>query len=156
MTWLFVILSAVSTFVIAAASVGSVVARQARRPRRALYDIEEAVSFVADRLPAEVTAQVSYDDVRAVLGFHLGYLQERGLASERTDDDIDSALVVVGDEEPIAYILGRADAASLEVTDDQVVAILDAQERYYEAIGAIGPRVAGPADPDGPSASATS
>mgnify|MGYP003407929116 CR=1 FL=1 len=49
--------------------------------------------------------------------------------------------------EPIAYILGRADAVELEVTDEQVVAVLAAQERYYEAIGAFGPQVSGPADP---------
>lgn len=148
MTWLFFALSTLATFAIAAVSIGSVVARQVTRPRRALYDLDEAVEFVADRLPAEVSAQVGYDDVRAVLQFHLDFLAGRGLASARTDDDIDPSLVVVGDEEVLAFILGRADQAALDVTDDQVLAILAGQERYYEAIGAIGPRVVGPLDPD--------
>lgn len=147
MTWFFVALSALASFVIASVAVGSVVARQIHKPRRAVYDFDEAVEFVADRLPADITAQIGYDDVRAVLQFHLDYLTERGVASTRTDDDVNSALVVVGDDEPIAYILGRADADELDVTDEQIVAILAAQERYYEAIGAFGPQVSGPADP---------
>jgi hypothetical protein len=147
MTWLFIALSAVASFVIASVAVGSVVARQIHKPRRAVYDLDEAVEFVADRLPGEITAQIGFDDVRALLQFHLDYLTDRGVASTRTDDEVNPALVVVGDDEPIAYILGRADAVELEVTDEQVVAVLAAQERYYEAIGAFGPQVSGPADP---------
>jgi len=147
MTWLFIILSALVSFVVAAVSVGSVVARQVDKPRRALYDIEEAVEFVAERLAPEVTAEISFDDVRSILTFHLDYLTDRGIASYRTDDEVNANLVVVGDDEPIAYILGRADATELAVTDEQVVAVLAAQQQYYEAIGAFGPEVAGPADP---------
>jgi hypothetical protein len=148
-TWLFVALSALVAFVVAAVAVGSVVARTTTKARPAVYDLDEAVEFVADRLPAEVTAQVSYDDVRQVLRWHLDLLAERGVATYRTDDEVNPSLVVVGDDEPIARILGRADEAGIELTDEQVVAILAAQERYYEAIGAIGPQVRGPADPDG-------
>ena len=149
MTWLFVVLSALVAFVVAAVSVGSVVARSTVKARPAVYDLDEAAESGADRLPAEVTAQVSYDDVRQVLRWHLDLLAERGVATYRTDDDVNAALVVVGDDEPVARILGRADDAGLDLSDEHVVAILAAQERYYEAIGAIGPRVAGPDDPDG-------
>lgn len=149
MIWLFVALSALVAFVVAAVSVGSVVARTTAKARPAVYDLEEAVEFVADRLPPEVTAQVSYDDVRQVLRWHLDLLAERGVATFRTDDEVNPSLVVVGDDEPIARILGRADDAGMDLSDDHVVAILAAQEAYYEAIGAIGPRVSGPADPDG-------
>lgn len=149
MIWLFVALSALVAFVVAAVAVGSVVARSSVKSRPAVYDLEEAVEFVAERLPAEVTATVSYDDVRRVLRWHLDLLASRGVASYRTDDDVNTSLVVVGDAEPIAYILGRADEAGLDLADDHVVSILVAQEAYYEAIGAIGPEVAGPDDPHG-------
>lgn len=145
--WLWIVLAVVGTFVIAAVSVGMVSGSLARRPRRSVYDIEEAVDFVADRLPDELTAQVSYDDVRSVLLFHCDYLAAKGVASERTADDIGTALVVVPDDEPTAYVLGKVTDAGLDLGDDQVVQILDAELAYYEAIGAIGPQLDDPAEP---------
>ena len=144
--WLWVLLAVLGTFVIAAVSVGVVSGSLARRPRRSVYDIEEAVEFVADRLPDELTAQVSYDDVRSVLLFHCDYLAAKGVASERTADDIGSALVVVPDDEPTAWVLGRVTDAGLDLTDDQVVQILDAELAYYQAIGAIGPQLDEPTE----------
>ena len=146
MIWLFVVLAAVTTFVIAAVAVGSTTAQLAVRSRRSVYDIEEAVVFVADRLPAEVTAQIGYDDVRAVLGWNLDYLEAKGIASARTADDPGSGLIVVGDAEPLAWILGRVDEAQTpapgaEVTDEQVAAILQANLAYEVSIGAIGEQV---------------
>lgn len=148
--WLWIILAVVCTFVIATVSIGVVTGSLAQRPRRSVYDLEEAVDFVADVLPPEVTAEVSFDEVRSVLLFHCDYLAAKGVASDRTADDIGTALVVVPDDEPIAYILGRVEDEQLELTDDQVVAILDAETGYYEAIGAIGPRVVDPVDPEPP------
>lgn len=145
--WWWIIAGVVCTFLIAAVSIGVVSGSLAQRPRRSVYDLEEAVEFVADRLPPEITAEISFDDVRAVLLFHCEYLAEKGVASERTADDIGTALVVVPDDEPIAYVLGKVEAGDVPVTDDQVLAILDAETLYYEAIGAFGPRVSEPTDP---------
>jgi hypothetical protein len=147
--WLFVVLAALCSFVVAAVSVGSVTARLSTRARRSVYDLDEAVSFVADRLPPEITAQASYDDVRAVLEWHIAYLADKGVLSYKTADDPGSGLILVSDDEPVAYILGRiddvdADAPGASLTDEQVVVILDAEARYYESIGAIGPRVPAP------------
>jgi hypothetical protein len=144
--WLFVALAVVTTFVIAAVSVGGVTARLAGRSRRSVYDLEEAVDFVADRLDPEITAEVSFDDVRAVLGWYVEYIREKGIGSYRTADDPGSGLIVVADEERLGYVLGRVDDAETDgpgalLTDVQVVAILDANEEYERSIGAIGPVV---------------
>ena len=145
--WFWVVLAVLGTFVIAAVSVGVVSGSLAQRPRRSVYDLEEAVDFVADLLPDDMTAQISYDDVRSVLLFHCDYLAAKGVASERTADDIGSALVVVPDDEPTAYVLGRVLEDGLGLGDDDVVRILDAELEYYRAIGAIGPRLEGPDEP---------
>ncbi len=139
--WWWLLATAVCVFVIAAVSIGVVTGSLARRPRRSVYDLEEAVDFVADRLPEEMTAVVSYDDVRSVLLFHCDYLAAKGVASGRTADDIGAALVVVPDDEPTAFVLGKVGDAGLELSDDDVLAILDAELSYYQAIGAIGPRL---------------
>ena len=145
--WLWVALAVVLTFVIAAVSIGVVSRSLATRPRRSVYDLEEAVEYVADRLPDELTARISFDDVRNVLLFHCDYLAEKGVASERTADDIGSALVVVPDDEPTAFVLGRVESAGLELADEDVVAILDAEVLYYEAIGVFGPQLQEPPEP---------
>jgi hypothetical protein len=145
--WWWILLSVLCVFVVAAVSVGVVSSSLAQRPRRSVYDLEEAVEFVADRLPEEMTAAVSYDDVRAVLLFHCDYLAAKGVASGRTADDIGTAMVVVPDDEPTAFVLGRVGEADLELSDEDVVTILDAELQYYEAIGAIGPRLEGPDEP---------
>lgn len=145
--WWWIVLSVIGVFVIAAVSIGVVSSSLAQRPRRSVYDLLEAVDFVADRLPDDVTAQVSYEDVRAVLLFHCDYLEAKGVASERTADELSTALVVVPDDEPTAYVLGRVSSAGLDIDDVHVVAILDAELDYYVAIGAIGPRLDGPDDP---------
>ena len=138
----WIVLGGVCTFVIAAVSIGVVSNMLALRPRRSVYDLEEAVEFVADRLPPEVTAVVSFDEVEQVLLFHCDYLEAKGVASPRASDDIGGELVVVPEEEPIAYVLGVVEAEGMDLTDDQVVAILDAESKYYEAIGAFGRPVA--------------
>ena len=141
------LLSAAIAFVVAAVSVGAVAADQATKARPAVYDIEAAVEFVAAGLPPEVTAIVSFEEVRQVLMWHIEYLELKGVATYRADDDASAALVVVTDEEPIAYILGRADEADVEILDEHIVAILSQQEAYYHAIGAFGAPVVGPEDP---------
>ena len=85
--------------------------------------------------------------MRSVLLFHCDYLAAKGVASERTADDIGTALVVVPDDEPTAYVLGRVSDTGLALRDEDVVTILDAELAYYEAIGAIGPQLDGPPEP---------
>lgn len=146
MILLFAVLAVLTTFVIAAVSVGGVVASLSERPRRSVYDFDDAVEYVAGALPDEVSSQVSYDDVAAVLRLALVYLEQKGVASTRTADDIGADLVVVPDDERVGWILGQLDELSLgepgsELTDDQVVAILEANTTYEASIGVIGPEV---------------
>ena len=143
----WIILAAIGVFVIAAATVGGVTGSLAVRPRRSVYDLEEAVEFVAERLSPDLTAELSFDDVRAVLSAHCDYLADKGVASAATADDIGTGLLLVPDDEPLAWILGRLDEQGVELDDTQVVAVLDVETRYYRAIGAIGPEVTGPGDP---------
>jgi len=146
--WIWVLLSAVGTFVIAAVAIGSVTGRLARSPRRSVYDLEEAVEFVAERLPPALTAELSFDEVRSILGFHCDYLADKGLASSRTADEIGTGLVVVSDDEPVGYVIGRLEEAGIDIADDVVATVLNVENGYYEAIGAIGPQVIGPEDPE--------
>lgn len=138
---LWVIAGLVCTFLIAALSIGLTTSSLATRPRRSVYDLEEAINFVAGKLDPSLTAEITYEQVGEVLQFHCDYLEVKGVASERTADDVGSDLVVVPDDEPIAFVLGKVDTEGIDLTDEQVLAILDAETEYYRAIGVFGPAV---------------
>ena len=52
--------------------------------------------------------------------------------------------MVVAEDDGLAYVIGKAADAGLEVDDVQILAVLETERDYLEAIGAIGPRVADP------------
>src|SRR5437764_15090766 len=130
------VLGGVIVVVIALVAVGREAFTLSAQPKQAHYDLEEAVAFVADRLPDEVTAVLTYDDVRSILRWHLEYLRDRGVPVRR--DQTEGGPVVVEDDEGIAWVLGKADEVGLEVTDAEVAIVLETEVGYLEAIGAIG------------------
>ena len=146
MVILLVVVAAVLVVVIALVAVGREAFTLSAQPKQAHFDLEEAVQFVADRLPDEVTAVLTYDDVRSILRWHLEYLRDRGVPARR--DLIAGGPVVVEDDEGIAWVLGRADEVGLEVTDTEVAIVLETELAYFDAIGAIGAEVPEPPDDD--------
>ncbi|MEY2452225.1 MAG: hypothetical protein QOD92_1799 [Acidimicrobiaceae bacterium] len=137
MVVLLAALGAVLVLVIALVAVGRESFTLGAQPKQAHFDLEEAVEFVADRLPDDVTAVLTYDDVRSLLRWHLEYLRDRGVPVRR-DQTTEGGPVVVEDDEGIAWVLGKADEAGLEVTDTDVATVLEVELAYFEAIGAIG------------------
>ncbi len=139
----FVALAALVVLAIGLVAVGGVSARLARQSPTTVFDQDEAVTYVAERLPDETTAVLSFDDVAALIGWHLDYLENKGVAAEAEDDlrRLPAGPTMATDDEAVAYVLGRATEAKLEVTDVQVVEVLDANDGYLRAIGAVGPVV---------------
>jgi hypothetical protein len=149
MAWVIIGVAVVAVLAIALVTVGGVAGRLAAEPPLSVYDEDEAVEWIADRLPFEVAAQLTHDDVRALLLWHLEYYESKGIATE-TAFGVTPEGVVLADDDSLAYVLGRASEAGLDVDDVQVVTVIDAERDYLAAIGAIGPRVPDPTQP-GPS-----
>ena len=55
---------------------------------------------------------------------------------------------MVAEDDGLAYVIGQAAEAGLDVDDVHVVAVLETERDYLEAIGAIGPGWPTPATPD--------
>jgi hypothetical protein len=55
--------------------------------------------------------------------------------------------VVLADDEAVAVVLGRAEAAGLDVTDQDVYHVIVSLHGYLASIGAVGPRAAPPRPP---------
>jgi hypothetical protein len=121
--------------------VGRETARLQATARPAVFDLEEAVDFIAERLPPEVAGRLSHDDVRWILRADVDLLEDA------TEDPDAEGAEVVDEDAAVARILERADAEERGLDDGDIVAVLDARGGYLEAIGAVGPEVSGPEEP---------
>lgn len=141
---MFALVAAVVVFVIAAGVVG----REARRldslAPRVIYNLDEAVEFVSDRVPPATQARLTPTEVERLLSLHLRWLHAKGLQPGDVTDrrqDIDE-LTVIDDDTLIGYLLGEAEGEGVQLLDDvDAVAVVDAHLAYFEAIGAVGPQV---------------
>jgi len=137
------VIAAALVFAIAAVTIG----REARRldsvAPRAIYELEQATQFVADRLPSDTQARLTYAELRKLLVFHMRWLHDRGLQPEgvidRRQDIVDE--VVIDEQTVAAYLLGAAEKNRIEILEDvDVVHVVQAHLEYFSAIGAIGPQ----------------
>ena len=132
-------LAVVLVFVIAAVLIGREAHRLSDEPPRPVFDLDEAVEWVARHLPNEVTAQLSYDDVRQILRWNLEFFRSKGVTRNGKSPEAPATDIVVAGGETVDYVLHRAQATGSPYTAAQVHAVLDAQMSYLEAIGAVGP-----------------
>lgn len=150
MVLVFVAVATAVVVAIAFYALGRVTGELSAVPSKATFDMKEAVDWVADRLPDEVTARLSYDDVGRLLHWHLDYLEAEGVASESVPEVLGGTNgdgpVVLGEDDAAGYVIGRASDASLDVSDVDILLVLDAAESYLRAIGAVGGEVE-PPDP---------
>ncbi len=141
-TLVFIVVAALLTFVLAAVVVGREAHRLDALSPRVVYIEEQALSFVAERLPGDSQARLTLDELRDLLTFHLRWLNTKGLQPDRVIDraqDIDEEVVVEGDS-LTAFLIGEAERNGIEILDDiDVVRVVDAHQEYFDAIGAVGP-----------------
>jgi hypothetical protein len=138
------VIAAIGVFITAAVAVGAAVNRTAAQPPPAVLQLDDAVDWIADRLPFEVAAEISHDDVRRILLWQLDYFDSIGLASEGGAElggeavPEDHALVVADDDAAVDFVVDRALAAGTELSALHVVCVLDLQMQYLREIGAVG------------------
>lgn len=159
MTWIFLLVGLVLVVVIGLVVLGRETARLADVARPAVFDLTEAIDYIADRLPAETQARISHDDVRWVLLADADLLEDATAElpppapapapapdPDAGSDDEGAAEAdsveerqVVDEDAAVARILELADASGRDLADEDIVAVLDGRLAYLEAIGAIGP-----------------
>ena len=141
MIWLIAAVGLAAVVAIAFVSVGIAVGRLEHETAPSVYRLASAVEYVADHLPDEVTARISYDDVRTVLGWHLDWFAAVGLATSHGQELGDPAVAM--DEMAVADTDAATDAVVARALSEggpdpvDVVCILEAQLAYLAEIGAL-------------------
>jgi hypothetical protein len=148
MIWVFIVAAAVAVFVIAAVTVGRETFRLGHTGWSTIFDLDEAVSYVADDLPADAQARLTHDEVRVLIAAQLEHLHHSGLvglpgeepAASAGNASDDEPPVVIADDDAVAVVLGRAEAEGLDVADDDAFRVVSSLHRYLAEIGAFGPQ----------------
>jgi hypothetical protein len=143
--WLFAVLGVVAVVVVGLVLVGRETARLAASARPAVFDLAEAVEFIADRLPPEVQARISHDDVQWILLADADLLEEAtrepGRSKRLEGRDLPGGPDDVVDEDlAVGRVIEAAEAEGREVDDVDIAAVLTERMAYLEAIGAVGPQ----------------
>jgi len=143
LTIVFAVVAALLVFVVAAVAVGREAHRLDAVAPRVVYQLDEAVDFVCDRLPEDSQARLTPGEVEQLLVFHMRWLHEQGLQPDKVTDlpqSIDTPVVLTEDT-LTAYLLGEAEANDIDLLDDvDAVNVVEAHLDYFEAIGAVGPQ----------------
>lgn len=140
MTWIFLLSGLAIVVVIGLVVLGRETARLSDVARPAVFDMTEAIDFIADRLPAETQARISHDDVRWILLADADLIED--VTAEELEEvaaELDQQRQVVDEDAAVARILELADGSGRDLADEDIVAVLDARLAYLGAIGAIGP-----------------
>ena len=141
--FLFFAVGAVLVFGIAAAFVGSEAFRLGHETPAAIFDLDEAVEEVGERLPEASQARLTYDEVRALIVATLGHLRAKGLTAlpgEELDQSGGRPEVVVADDDAVAVVLDAVDRGGLDVADEDAFEVIRALLAHLAHIGALGPR----------------
>ena len=145
MAWVFFVLGAAVVVAIAFYAVGRMVAQLETERPSAVYEMAAAVDWIAERLPDEVTARLSYEELGQVLGWHLDWFSSVGVASEHGEtlagDDVVHEGSVAMEDAAVDAIVAKSVAAGEEIAAVDVVCVLDLQMQYLSEIGAVGETV---------------
>lgn len=145
MAWVFFVLGAAVVVAIAFYAVGRMVAQLETERPSAVYELTAASDWIAERLPDEVTARLSYDELGQILGWHLDWFASVGVASEHGETlaggDVVHEGSVAMEDAAVDAVVAQAVAAGEEIEAVDVVCVLDLQMQYLQEIGAVGASV---------------
>ena len=128
-------------FIIAAVVIGREAHRLDAMSPRVVFDLDEAVLSVSERLPAEVTSELGYADVRDLLRWHMADLRAQGLKPPAALDEPQDPgkLIVVDEDASVGSLIARVASEGRTYSREDVSAVVEAHFEYLREIGAVGP-----------------
>lgn len=133
MEFVLLVIAAVVVVAVALVSVGWAVGKTSAMPDQIVIDAHEAIEFCAQALPDDVTATLSYDELRRLLRLHLEWIQFYHWAPEGDAD----GPVVFEELDALDYVMERADVVDLDVSVAHVAEVIKAHSAFLQVMGAI-------------------
>ncbi len=140
-----IIVAAVIVVVIALVAVGRTVFQLEAEDAPSVLRVEDAVEWIAERLPDETSARLSYEDVTQILEWHVDFFATVGMRSEYGEELATGDVVGTEGEDLIAdgeaaidFVVQQAIEAEVDLEPVDAVVVIDLQMQYLELIGAIG------------------
>jgi hypothetical protein len=133
----------VIVFAIAAGAVGREAQKLDAVPARPVFDPDEATTWIAERLPPQVTATLSYGELGYIVQWTLDLLRQRAAVARTSGEVPDAgAAAVVDVDSAVDYSVTEAMGMGIELRRDDACAAVEQVLAYLETIGAIGPEAA--------------
>jgi hypothetical protein len=95
-----------------------------------VYDEDDAVKYIMNALPEDAKASIDETMVEYVLDVIYEYYDENGLIDEDTTEEAS-----IDEEDMMKYIKKCAKKDSIEMTDDQILMILEGEFNYGQSLG---------------------
>lgn len=148
MIWFFLLVGTVLVVAVGFVAVGSAVGRLESSASPAVLEVDDAVDWVAERLPEEAATVLRRDEVVEIVGWWLEFVAEAGLSTEHGEELGEEALrasdgTTVADlDAAVDHVVARSLDRSEPLDSVAVVVVLDLLVTYLSEVGAIGGRVA--------------
>ena len=123
-------------------------ARMGAHPPPQVFDVDDAVAWVAHHVSDEFAAGITVEGVRQIIELQIRFFALKSAGRNGSSPGAKGP-VVVGHGETVQWILDAAAKEGVDYSPDQVRTVVEQQLAYLEAIGAIGDELPGPLDPDG-------
>jgi hypothetical protein len=139
-----VIATAIVTLLVVFAIAAGAVGREAHLldavPARPVFDPDEATTWIAERLPPQVAATLSYAELADVVHSTLDLLRQRAAVARTSGEVPDLGADAVFDmESAVDYCVTEAMVKGVELHREDVRAAVEQVLAYLETIGAVGP-----------------
>ncbi len=95
-----------------------------------VYDEDAAVKYIISNLPEEAKASIDDTLVEYVLDVIYEYYDENGLIDEDTTEEAS-----IDEEDMMKYILKCTKKDKMELTEEQILLILDGEFNYGQSLG---------------------
>lgn len=133
MVFVLIGLAVVAVVAIGLLFVGDAVGKTSKMPAQIVVDVHEAINFCAEALPSDVTATMTFDELRRLLRLHLEWIQAYHWSPEGSDD----GPILFEEFDALDYVVERMAAIRLDVPRAHVAQVIDVHSSYLQVMGAI-------------------
>jgi len=113
--------------------VGDAVGKTSAMPDQIVIDVHEAINFCAEALPSDVTATMTFDELRRLLRLHLEWIQAYHWSPEGSGE----GPILFEEFDALDYVIERMAAIRLDVPRAHVAQVIDVHSSYLQVMGAI-------------------